>query len=372
MEPRRHSDKAHMKPRSKDFKRICAIRHKFVSVHIILQGLAPSISVGSSSQLTFFFQSNLSRKDWRISTMSSSENVSFLSRNYKLAAHFYSPAHDSPDRGGAAIIICHPWTSVKEQSPANYARVLTKAGFTCLAYDAAYQGESEGEPRFLEDPAQRTEDIKSAVTYLISRKDVNSEKIGVLGICTSGGYAPYAAQGDLRIKAVATSVAVCVGTMARRGFEKDSSNMNILHSQLEAAAKDRNSDITGEKIDTVHLLPDKAEDAESLTAPFQDLASYYRTPRAKHPRATNTCLPRSWDMMANFDAFAHNDMISPRPLLMITGTKAATKWYSEDGVAKAKEPKELFVVEGLTHADLYDHVDEAGPKCAEFFGKYLV
>ena len=75
--------------------------------------------------------------------------------------------------------------------------------------------------------------------------------------------------------------------------------------------------------------------------------------------------------MANFDAFEFNDMISPRPLLMITGTKAATKWYSEDGIEKAKDPKELFVVDGLTHADLYDHVDVAGPKLVEFFGKAL-
>ena len=76
-------------------------------------------------------------------------------------------------------------------------------------------------------------------------------------------------------------------------------------------------------------------------------------------------------MMANFDAFAWNGMISPRPLLMITGTKAATRWYSEDGVDKAKEPKKLVVLEGLTHADLYDHVDEAAPSLVEFFGKYL-
>ena len=77
-------------------------------------------------------------------------------------------------------------------------------------------------------------------------------------------------------------------------------------------------------------------------------------------------------MMGNFDAFAYNDMISPRPLLMITGTEAATKWYSEDGVAKAKEPKELYVINGLTHANLYGHVDEARSKLVEFFGKYLV
>lgn len=307
--------------------------------------------------------------------MSQPTEVSFVSRGYKLAAHFYPPVSGSLDRAGAAIIICHPWTSIKEQSPANYARVLSQAGFSCLAYDAAYQGESEGLPRALEDPGQRVEDIKAAVTYLVSRKDVDSDKIGVVGICASGGYAPYAAQTDLRIKAVATSAAVCVGTMARRGFDKDSSNMENLQAQLQLAAKDRNSDVGGEKVDIIHMLPDTFDAAnvpDQMPESFQDLASYYRTSRANHPRATNTCLPRSWDLMANFDAFAWNRMISPRPLLAITGTKAATKWYSEDSVASAQEPKELFVVDGATHADLYDKVDVAGAKLVEFFGKYLV
>ncbi|KAJ5134017.1 uncharacterized protein N7443_004357 [Penicillium atrosanguineum] len=304
--------------------------------------------------------------------MSLPQKVTFLSRNYKIAAHFYPPVAGSPDRSGAAIIIAHPWTSIKEQSPANYARVLTHAGFICLTYDAAYQGESEGEPRNLEDPYQRVEDIKCAVTYLVGHKDVNSEKIGVLGICASGGYAPFAAQTDLRIKACATSAAVCAGTMARRGLEKDSSNMDILKMQLEAAGKDRNSDVGGEKVPIVHLLPEKPEDAPAdFPDAFRDLMNYYRTDRAFHPRATNTTLPRSWDIMANFDAFAHIEMISPRPLLMITGTKAATKWYSEDAIAKAKEPKELYVVDGMTHADLYDKIDDAGAKCAEFFAKSL-
>jgi fermentation-respiration switch protein FrsA (DUF1100 family) len=305
--------------------------------------------------------------------MSTPENVSVLSRQYKLAAHFYPPAPNSPNRNGAAIVIAHPWTSIKEQSPANYARILTQAGFTCLAFDAAYQGESEGEPRYLEDPAQRVEDIKSAVTYLTSRDDVNPNLIGVLGICASGGYAPFAAQTDLRIKAVATSAAVCVGTMARRGLDKDTSNMEILKTQLETAAQDRNSDVTGEKVPLVHMLPERIEDMPAdYPDSFRDLADYYRTKRANHPRAPNVCLPRSWDLMANFDAFAFNKMISPRPLLMVTGSTAATKWYSEDGVAKAKEPKELFVVDGLTHADLYDKVEKPGAKIVEFFGRYLV
>jgi uncharacterized protein len=303
--------------------------------------------------------------------MSSPEKVSFQARAYKLAAHLYKPVQNSTDRAGAAVIICHPWTSIKEQSPANYARVLSQAGFICLAYDAAYQGESEGEPRYLEDPYQRVEEIKCAVTYLSSRSDVNSDNIGVLGICASGGYAPFAAQTDLRIKAVATSAAVCVGTMARRGYDKDSTTPAVLQAQLEAAAKDRESDIPGhEKVPVVHMLPPKLEEASSLPDSFKDLAQYYRG-RAPHERAPNTCLARSWDIMATFDAFAHIAMISPRPLMMITGTRAATKWYSEDAVEQAKEPKELVVVEGLTHANLYDHVDEAGKKLVDFFGKYL-
>ncbi|PYI08292.1 alpha/beta-hydrolase [Aspergillus sclerotiicarbonarius CBS 121057] len=308
-----------------------------------------------------------------MATPSNRENVSFLSRNLKLAAHLYHPHPDAPSRAGAAIVICHPWTSIKEQSPANYARVLSHAGFTCLTYDAAYQGESEGLPRHLEDPAHRVEDIKSAVTYLTSRADISATKIGVLGICASGGYAPFAAQTDLRIKAVATSAAVCVGTMAHRGFDKDSSNDDILKVQLEAAAKDRASDVTGESVPIVHMLPEKYEDLPAdFPESFRDLASYYRMPRAFHPRATNTCLPRSWDLMANFDAFRWNSMISPRPLLMITGSRAATKWYSEEGIERAKEPKELVVLDGLTHADLYDRVEEAGVKLVEFFGKSLV
>ncbi|KKK17111.1 hypothetical protein ARAM_006286 [Aspergillus rambellii] len=149
--------------------------------------------------------------------------------------------------------------------------------------------------------------------------------------------------------------------MTRRGYEKDSSNMDVLKTQLDAAAKDRNSDAGGEKVPVVHMLPNTLEEAPpNFPDSFRDLADYYRTPRGFHPRVDNTTLPRSWDLMANFDAFAFNSMISPRPLLMITGTQAATKWYSEDAIAKAKEPKERFVVDGLTHADLYDKVDVSG------------
>ncbi|UQC77239.1 uncharacterized protein CLUP02_02706 [Colletotrichum lupini] len=191
--------------------------------------------------------------------MSTPARDTFTSRSYKLAGHFYTPVIDSPALSGAAVVIAHPWTSVKEHSPTHYARVLSQAGFYSLAFDA------------------RVEDIKSAVTYLFSRDENDSEKIGVLGICAPGGYFSFAAQTDLQTKAVAISAGVCSGTMARRGLDKDGSNLDILRTQLEAAARDRNSDVTGEKVDIIHILPDEFDPATAPTEmpeSFRDLASY--------------------------------------------------------------------------------------------------
>lgn len=257
---------------------------------------------------------------------------------------------------------------MKEQSSGLYAKLLAERGFIALAYDAAYQGESSGEPRHLEDPAQRVEDIKAAVTFLTSTNGINAERIGILGICASGGYVCNAAQMDLRIKSVATIAAVCTGVMAREGLLKGTSNLEVLKGQLAAAANDRNGEAKGEKPTMVPMLPDKLEDAPAdLPSAFRDLASYYRTPRGNHPRAPNIALPRSWDMMATYESFRFNEMISPRPLLMITGSKAESRNYSEDALKLAREPKELFVVEGKTHADLYDDYHVALPKLVGFF-----
>jgi len=123
----------------------------------------------------------------------------------------------------------------------------------------------------------------------------------------------------------------------------------------------------------VPMLPDKLEDAPAdMPSAFRDLASYYRTPRGNHPRAPNIALPRSWDMMATYDSFRFNELISPRPLLMVTGSKAESKNYSEDALKLAKEPKELFVIPNKTHADLYDDYHVALPKLVSFFEGSLI
>ncbi|PVH79466.1 hypothetical protein DL98DRAFT_549584 [Cadophora sp. DSE1049] len=206
-----------------------------------------------------------------------------------------------------------------------------------------------------EDPAQRVEDIKSAVTCLIGTKNVDPERIGVLGICASGGHVCTATQTDLRIKSVATISAICLGTMSR-----------------DAAAKDRNGDAKREKATMIHMLPEKLEDAPAdMPSAFRDFAEYYRTPRGIHPRAPNVALSRTRDLMTTYDAFHFNTMIALRPLLMIAGTKAETRDYSVDSLKMAEEPKELFGIEGKTHADLYDDYEGGLPKLVEFFEGFL-
>ncbi|PYI17340.1 alpha/beta-hydrolase [Aspergillus violaceofuscus CBS 115571] len=321
--------------------------------------------------------------------------TTFLSRNnLHLSAHLYPASPNAPSRAGAAIIIAHPWTSIKEQSPANYARHLSAAGFTCLTYDAAHHGESPGHPRHLEDPYQRVEEIKDAATHLATNLPdlVDPTRIGVLGICAAGGYATFAAQTDVRLRAVATVSAACVGELVRRGgsLAQHAVNPDILEMQLALAAKDRTTTTTtttttitavtpNQKDDKdeglVRMLPQRYEDLSPDAPPaMRDFAAYYCTTRGYHPRAVGVARARSWDLMANFEAFRFMDRICPRPVLMVVGGRAESRWVSEAAVERAREPKEVFVVEGRSHADLYDRVEEegVGEKLVQFFEGGLV
>ena len=141
--------------------------------------------------------------------------------------------------------------------------------------------------------------------------------------------------------------AVCTGVMAREGLPKGTSNLDVLHTQLVAAAKDRNNEAKGSQPSCIHLLPETLEDASpDLPIVFRDFTNYYRTSRGSHPRSRNQVLPRSWELMATYDAFRFNSLISPRPLLMIVGSKAESKNYSEDALTLANDPKELFCDSG--------------------------
>lgn len=287
-----------------------------------------------------------------------------------ISGELYSPTPGSPNRQGAAVVVSHPMTGVKEQTSADYAQALSKAGFCVLTFDAGYQGKSTGKPCGLEGPHQRIEDIKEAVSYLTKLKDVvNPDRIGVLGICASGSYTSYAAQSERRIKALATISAACVGRMTRNGGLHESNNTEdskAISGALEGAAQWRTNEARGQSADVPPMFTTDSEklpaDADSF---FKDAAAYYGSKRGKHGRSDQKVPLSSYDLMISYDSFNLQHLISPRPLLMIAGGNAQTLYFSRIAVKGAKEPKELFVIDGRSHFDLYDDLDKSGPKLVE-------
>ncbi|WP_182902635.1 alpha/beta hydrolase [Microbispora sp. H10830] len=300
-------------------------------------------------------------------------DITFHSAGIPLAGHLHLP--DTPVEGPRpAIVVGHPGTGVKEQAAGLYARHLADRGFVALAYDAAFQGESGGEPRGLEDPAQRVEDLKAAVSFLTSRGEVDPERIGVLGICASGGYALSATAGDRRVKAVATVSAVDVARQFRLGAD-GAQDPAVFLGMLDAAARARTVEARGEEPPVLTLFPDTVEEAYALGGEHgAEGFEYYRTERGRHPRSAGSLTWNSIDRMAAFDAFAPIPLIGRRPLLMIVGTRAVTSWMSIDAFQRATGPKEIYWLDGASHVDLYDkknYVDHAVERIARFFGENL-
>ncbi|MEW1846625.1 alpha/beta hydrolase [Nonomuraea angiospora] len=300
-------------------------------------------------------------------------DITFDSAGIPLAGHLYLP--DTPAAGPhPAIVVGHPGAGVKEQTAGLYARRLAERGFVTLAYDAAYQGESGGEPRGLEDPAQRVEDLKAAVSFLTTRGEVAAERIGALGICASGGYVLPAAASDHRIKAVGTVSAVDVARQFRLGPD-GTQDPAVFQAMLATAARARTAEARGEQPPVLTLFPDTAEQARALGGEHGvEGFDYYRTPRAHHPRAASFFTWTSIDKMATFDAFAPIPLIGSRPLLMVVGTRAVTSWMSVEAFQRAIGSKEIHWIDGAGHVDLYDnkqYVDTAVEKLADFFTEHL-
>jgi uncharacterized protein len=286
-------------------------------------------------------------------------DVSFPSTGLRIAGILHLP--DAAAAGPRpAIVVGHPGGGVKEQTASVYAGRLARAGFAALVFDAAYQGESEGEPRGLENPWQRAEDVKAAVSYLSTRDDIDPDRIGALGICASGGYVPFAAQTDLRIKAVASVAGTDMGMAMRDGVDGGQSP-ETTRAMLEASAAARTAEARGEPVPRQEWITEEI-DAETY--------EYYRTPRGYHPRAVQPWPVRSLDLLIGYDSFALNRLISPRPLLVIVGEHSDKAHMSHASYDRAAEPKELLTIEGATHISLYDtdaHVTQAVARLTAFF-----
>ena len=303
------------------------------------------------------------------------ERVTYPARNMgtTIVANLFKPANFDANRKYAAIVVTHPFGGVKEQTAGLYALQLAEQGFVTLAYDASYQGESGGEPRLMEVPAQRLDDISCAIDFLVRHPQVDAERIGSLGICAGGGYALCNAATELRVKAVAAVSTFNLGEARREGMGTISYDERM--KRLKDAGEARSREARGEPVRLVPVVPDSpASFTEHTPALYREGYDYYRTARAQHPNSPNRYVFSSLPLQMAFFPFEQLDTISPRPLLVIAGSKADTLFWSREVCEKAKEPKELHVIEGATHIDLYDRpqfVTPAVGKLTDFFGRHL-
>jgi fermentation-respiration switch protein FrsA (DUF1100 family) len=303
------------------------------------------------------------------------ERVTYPARNIGTAivANLFKPAGFQASRKYAAIVVTHPFGGVKEQTAGLYALHLAEQGFVTLAYDASYQGESGGEPRLTEVPAQRLDDISCAIDFLVRHPQVDAERIGSLGICAGGGYALCNAATELRVKAVAAVSTFNLGEARREGMGAISYEERM--KRLKDAGEARSREAHGEPVRLVPVVPDSAASfTQSTPRLYREGYDYYRTARAQHPNSPNRYVFSSLPLQMAFFPFEQLDTISPRPLLVIAGSKADTLFWSRQVYEKAREPKELHVIEGATHIDMYDRprfVAPAVAKLTDFFGRHL-
>ena len=300
------------------------------------------------------------------------KNVKFNARGLKVAWILNIP-ENAEDKKNPAIVCVHPGSSCKEQTAGIYAEKFAEVGYVTIVFDASYQGESEGEPRYIEDPSARVEDIRSAVDYLTTLDFVDENRIGVLGVCAGGGYAVNAAMTERRIKAVGTVVGANIGRVNRESSDPIKT--------LEAIAEQRTAEARGAERMITNWIPRNQEEREQAGITDIDIVEavdYYTTSRGQSPNSSNKLNFISLDAVIGFDAFHLADELLTQPLQIIVGSVQGAFGSYRDGHElynkAASKKKDLFIVEGASHYDLYDReepVRKAVEKLEAFYKENL-
>jgi uncharacterized protein len=301
-----------------------------------------------------------------------------------LAGDLYRPK-STGDGKLPALVLSGPFGAVKEQAAGLYAQTLAERGFVTLAFDPSFTGESSGDVRNVASPEFFTEDFSAAVDYLGLLQEVDRDRIGAIGICGLSGMALTAATSDSRIKAVATASMYDMSRSMSRGH-KDSYTPEQRHKVIDYLSQQRwidaekqtfalgyhevpfDSDgriVTGNRVlpETLPANPDPV---------LKAFYNYYRTERGFHPRAINSTT--AWTATTplsffNFPLAANIEMISPRPIMLVAGANAHSRYYSEDVYKAASDPKELVIVPDADHVDLYDNLNKIPFDTLEAFFK---
>ncbi|CAI1838584.1 alpha/beta hydrolase [Serratia proteamaculans] len=289
------------------------------------------------------------------------EKVTFKNQyQMNVVGNLFIPKEINRHVKNPAIVIGHPMGAVKEQSSNLYAQKLAEQGFVTLAIDLSFWGESEGKPRHLISPEIYADDFSAAVDYLSTQSYVDPEKIGVLGICGSGSFVISAAKIDPRMKAIATVSMYDMGSAFRNGLNH-SQSLAQRQAFIKSAIEQRFAEFKGGATVYIPGTVNKLDDA--TPAIQREFFDFYRTERGgytpkgdKEELTTKPVLSSIGNFM-NFYPFNDIETISPRPMLFITGDQAHSKEFSEDAYKRAGQPKELFVVPGAGHVDLYDRTD---------------
>ncbi len=320
-----------------------------------------SISVMANAQDTYNYVIPEGANNFYHSYKAKEQQVSFLDQyKMKVAGTLFIPNSLKPGDKYPAIIVGHPMGAVKEQSAMLYAQKMAEAGFVTLAIDLPFWGESEGEPRNAVSPDMYAEAFSAAVDYLGTRPFVNRNEIGVIGVCGSGSFAISAAKIDPRLKAIATVSMYNMGNANRHGLHK-SLSLEQRKAIIAEAAERRYAEFEGAEPELTGGTANEWSD--SMNDIQKEFYEFYRTPRGQFtpdgatPLTTTHPTLTSNVKFMNFYPFEDIETISPRPMLFITGSEAHSREFSEDAYAKAAEPKELVVVPGAGHVDLYDRTD---------------
>ncbi|MBP7557798.1 MAG: alpha/beta hydrolase [Chitinophagaceae bacterium] len=295
--------------------------------------------------------------------------VSYKLNGIEIAANVYVPAGYDPSKKYPAVVVAHPNGGVKEQVAGLYAQRLAENGYITIAADAAYQGASGGQPRNVDKPANRIDDIRGMADFISGYKGVDTERLGVLGICGGGGYTLKAAQSDKRFKAVATLSMFNSGEVRRNGFRN--SQVSTIQERLKQATDARAQEAAGgEVIYAGMATPTDEEIAKIPTDLYREGYVYYYRTHA-HPNSTFKYTMSSLLDLMTFDANTNMDLID-QPLLMIAGSKADTKYMTDEAFVKVTNARsrELFLIDGATHIQTYwkpEYVAQAVNKLVTFY-----